>query len=141
MKSLCLTVPIKFVGEPFCVSNDFWYRKVSSKRGGKLHGFVDFFLSHRTETKNFVQEPFCFPETFWYRKKILWIGEGLSRFSAAFFMSHSAENFHRGILLFLRTFLVSSGFMDEKGGITFFRLKFSVSQCRKTLYMNPLVFH
>ena len=36
-------------------------------------------------------------------------------------MSHSAKNFRKGILLFLRKFLVSKSFMDEKGGITFFR--------------------
>ena len=29
-------------------------------------------------------------------------------------MSHSAENFRKGILLFLRKFLVSKNFMDEK---------------------------
>ena len=46
-------------------------------------------------------------------------------------MSHSAENFRKGILLFLRKLLVSKSFMDEKGGITFFRRKFLVSQCRK----------
>ena len=66
-------------------------------------------------------------------------------------MSHSAENFRKGILLFLRKFLVSKSFMDEKfrghhfnvsenlgcrkvlcilGSITFFRRKFLVSQCR-----------
>ena len=83
-------------------------------------------------------------------------------------MSHSAENFRKGILLFLRKFLVSISFMDEKGvsrfsvenswshsakkirghpfnvsenlgyrkilcvigGITIFRRKFFVSQCR-----------
>ena len=37
-------MPIKFVGEPFCVSKEFWYRKVSSKGGGKLHGFVENFF-------------------------------------------------------------------------------------------------
>ena len=68
------------------------------------------------------------------------------------FLSHSAENFCKRILLFLRKFLVSKSFMDEKfrghpfnvsenlgyrtilsiiGGITIFRRKFFVSQCRK----------
>ena len=42
-------------------------------------------------------------------------------------MSHSAEKFRKGILLFLRKFLVSKSLMDEKGGITFFRRKFLVS--------------
>ena len=27
-------MPIKFVGESFCVSKEFWYRKVSSEEGG-----------------------------------------------------------------------------------------------------------
>ena len=31
-------------------------------------------------------------------------------------MSHSAEKIRKGILLFLRKFLVSKSFMDEKGG-------------------------
>ena len=39
-------------------------------------------------------------------------------------MSRNAENFRKEILLFLRKFLVSKSFMDEKGGITFFRRKF-----------------
>ena len=94
-------------------------------------------------------------------------------------MSHSAENFRKRIILFLRKILVSKRFMDEKGvlhlsveifwphsaekfrghsfnvsenlgyrktlciigGITIFRLKFFLSQCRKTSYRNPLVFH
>ena len=30
-------------------------------------------------------------------------------------MSHSAENFRKGIQLFLRKFLVSKSFMNEKG--------------------------
>ena len=38
-------------------------------------------------------------------------------------MSHSAENFRKGILLFLRKFLVSKSFVDEKGGTTFFSSK------------------
>ena len=41
-----------------------------------------------------------------------------------------SENFRMEILLFLRKILVSESFMDEKGGITFFRRKFLVSQCR-----------
>ena len=66
---------------------------------------------------------------------------GVSRFPVEIFMSHSAENFREGILLFSRKFLGSKRFMGEKGGITFSRLKYFVSQCRKTSYRNPLVFH
>ena len=43
-------MPIKFV-EPFCVSKEFWYRKFSSKGGGKHHGFVEkFFISPDRKT-------------------------------------------------------------------------------------------
>ena len=81
---------------------------------GGASRFCRNFLSHRTQTKSFVKEPFCFPEIFWYRKK-LWIRGGISRFSVKIFLSHSAEKFRKGILLFLRNFLVSKSFMDEKG--------------------------
>ena len=129
------------------VSEKFSFRKFSCLGGGGASQFCRNFLFHRTETKSFVKEPFCFPENFWYRKKF--IRGGISRFSLKIFMSHSAENFGKGILLFLRKFLVSKSLMDEKGGhpfnvsenlgyrkilciiggITFFRRKFLVSQC------------
>ena len=35
-KTFCLTVPIKFVGEHFCVSKDFWYRIFEAKEGEAL---------------------------------------------------------------------------------------------------------
>ena len=170
MEICCLRVLKNFVGEPFSVSQNFWYRKslwirgggvsrfsvevfvslyrkislentlvfqknsfienFHAQEGGGASRFCRKFLSYRTETKSFVKEPACFPEIFWYRKN-LWIRGGLSRFAVEIFMSHSAENFRKGILLFLRKFLVAKSFMDEKGGITFFRRKFLVSQCRK----------
>ena len=51
-------------------------------------------------------------------------------------MSHSAENFRKEILLFLRKFLVSKSFMDEKGAFTFFRRKVLVSQCQKNSWAS-----
>ena len=178
-RSFCLTVPKYFIGEHFGVSEKFFYRKfLCIGGGGGASPFCRNFLSLRTETKSFVKEPFCFPEIFWYRKN-LWIRGCISRSSVKIFMSHSAENFSKGILLFLRKFLGPKSFMDEKGvsrfsvenfwshsaekfcghpfnvsenlgyrkflciigGITIFRQKFFVSQCRKTSYRNPLVFH
>ena len=103
---------------------------MDKRGGGAYHDFPSKFLSHRTETKSFVKEPFCFPEIFWYRKN-LWIRGGISRLSVEIFMSHRAENFRKEILLFLRKILVSKSFMDEVGGITFFRRKVLVSQSRK----------
>ena len=73
-------------------------------------------------------------------EKILWIRGGISQFSVEFFMSHSAENFREGILLFLRKFLVSESFMDEKGASQI-SVEHFFSQCRKTSLRNPLVFH
>ena len=55
-------------------------------------------------------------------------------------MSHGAENFRKEILLFLKKFLVSKKIMDEKGGITFFRRKFLVSQCQKISWASPKCF-
>ena len=55
-------------------------------------------------------------------------------------MSDSAENFRKEILLFLRKFLVSKKFMDEKGGITFFCRKFLVSQRRKISWVSVETF-
>ena len=67
LRNLCLPVSRKFVGEPFCVSKELWYRKFSSKEGGKLHGFVEkFFISQ--DRKNFAREPFCVSENFWQEK-------------------------------------------------------------------------
>ena len=103
--------------------------KIFKQRRGEASGFCrNFFFSQ--DRKNFTREPFCFPENFWYRKK-LWIRGGISRSSVEIFVSHSVEKFCKGILLFLRKFLVSKSFMHEKGGITFFRRKFLVSQCWK----------
>ena len=103
-KSFCLTVPKYFIGEHFGVSEKFFYRKFSCIRGGASR-FCRNFLSYRTETKSFVKENFC-----------LGIRGGISRFSIEFFMSLSAEKFCKRILLFLRKFLVSKSFMDERGG-------------------------
>ena len=56
---------------------------------------------------------------------------GWSQVSVEILLSNSAQNFRKGILLCCRKFVVSKSFMDEKGGITFFRRKFLVSQCQK----------
>ena len=104
-RSFCLTVPKNFIGEHFGVSEKFFYRKFSCIGGGGASRFCRIFLSHRTETKSFVKEPSVFGK-FSGIEKNLWIREGISRFSVEIFMSHSAENFRKGILLFLRKFLV-----------------------------------
>ena len=128
-RRFCLTVPKFFIGEHFGVSEKFFYRKFSCIGGGGASRFCRNFSSHRTETKSFVKEPFCFPEIFWYRKKIM-EKRGLITIFSRIFWAHSAEKFYG------HPFNVSENLGYRKilcliGGITIFRRKFFVSQCRK----------
>ena len=79
--------------------------------------------------EKFRGHPFNVSENLGYRKILCIIG--VSQFSVENFLSHSAEKF-RG-----RPFNVSENLGYRKilciiGGITSFRRKFFVSQCRKT---------
>ena len=66
------------------------------------------------------------------------LNRGYHNFPSKFFLSHSAEKFRKGILLFLRKFLVPKSFMDEKGGITIFRRKFFCPTVPKNFVKEPL---
>ena len=159
-KIFCLTVPKNFVGEHFGVSKfrasqNFMHKKgisLNSVEKSLYHSTEKFrrrtllcferilgeaftkILSHRTEkTSPWNHSVF---QKISDIEKNLWIRGGLSRFSVEIFMSHSAENFRKGILQFVRKFLVSKSFMDEKGGITFFRRNILVSQCRKNSWAS-----
>ena len=92
--------------------------------------FVDIFVS---QDRN---EKLCKGKLLFFRKKPgieknLCIRGGISRFSIKICVSHSAKNFQKVTLLFLRKILVSNSFMDDKGEITFFRRNVLISQCRK----------
>ena len=108
-------MPKKIVGEHFCVSKKFWFRKLSRTGGGKVHGFVDFF--YLTGPKRKVFEKISGIE------KNIWIRGGISRFSVEVFMSHSAKKFRKEVLLLLRNFLVPKSFFDEKAGYLSFPSK------------------
>ena len=56
-------------------------------------------------------------------------------------MSHRVEKFRKGILLFLRKFLVSKSFMDEKGGYHVFPSKFFGLTVPKNFVKETLAFH
>ncbi len=66
---------------------------------GGHHGFIEKFLSHRTETKNVVGEPFCVSENIWYGKNFMgrrcWGGGGRGgggiTSSVETFKAHSVE--------------------------------------------------
>ena len=151
-------MPKNFVGEPFSVSlisgtekvwirggrgvsrfsvenfrrgilyccNNFGYRKSFDKGGGSITIFRRSFCL--TVPKYFIGEHFGVSEKFFYRK-FSCIGGGASRFCRNF-LSHRTENFRKGVLLFLRKFLVSKSFMDEKG-VSRFSVENFWSQCRK----------
>ena len=75
-KLFCLTVPNNFVGEPFSVSENFWYRKILCFRG-LYYDFrisVEIFLSHNAENVrrwtllSCVSENFRWPKSLWIRR-------------------------------------------------------------------------
>ena len=113
-RSFCLTVPKYFIAEHFGVSEKFFYRKFSCIGGGGHHGFVEFFLSHRTETKSFVKEPYCFPEIFWYRKKIMDRRGFITIFSRNFHVSQCQKISWASLQCF-RKFGVSKKLMHNRG--------------------------
>ena len=52
LKKFCLTVPQNFVEEPFCVSENFWYRKmlrIGERERGHHDSPLKKLLSHSTE--------------------------------------------------------------------------------------------
>ena len=106
-------MPIKFVGEHFCVSKEFWLRNFSCIGGG-ITVLSKFFVS-QDENEKLCKGTLLLSRKIFVSKKI-WIRGGISRFSVEFFMSHSAEKFCKRMQMFLRKLLVSKSFMDEKGG-------------------------
>ena len=129
VKIFCLTVPKKFVKEPFCVSKK-WFRKFSSIGGGGNHVFVENFLYQRTE--KFCKGSLLF-QKFSGVDKILCITDGGGR-----------------IPFFRRKNRVSKNFMHQNrvgkklwirnGWCYFFPSNFFVSQCRKISWENPSMF-
>ena len=119
----------------YCCSN-FGYRKSLDKKGGSIKIFRrKFFVS---VPKTFVGESFTV--AVFSGTGEVWIRKGeVSIFSVENFLSHSAENFCRGILYCCSNFGYRKS-LDKKGGsINIFRRKFFVSQCRKYSQVNPSV--
>ena len=83
-----------------------------------------------TVPKTFVRESYCFSEKNWFQK-VLWMKREVLRFSVENFWSHSAEKF-RGHPFNVSEKLGYRKILSIIGGITSFRRKFFVSQCRKT---------
>ena len=75
------------VGEPFCVSEMFWYQKFLDNRGIT---FLPIFFC-LTSPKIIVEEPFCVSELLWFQS--LLDNRGITILSIVLFLSHSAEKF------------------------------------------------
>ena len=99
-KTFCPTVPKISVGEPFCVSQNFWYRKNLWIRGGgggrEYHDFLSKILC-LTLPKNIVGEHFSVSLFSGIQK--FYASEGYVTIFRRNFLTHSTETFRRGTLL------------------------------------------
>ena len=117
----CFPLPKNFVGKLFDVSEIFWHRKISRKKGkekGVSRFSVKNLLSHSTEKLR--QGTFLCFRKFQVRKKFMH-KRGISRFSVEKLLSQSTEKPLRGALLCFRNFRVSKSFMHKMGVITICR--------------------
>ena len=130
LKICCLTVPKIFVGEPFCVSQNFWYRKNLWIRGeGGVSGFfVKSFLSHSAE--KFRRGTLQCVTNFGYRK-ILCFREFCHDFLLNFFCLTVPKIFVEDPSVFQRI-SGSENVYAYEGKISIFYGKFVLSQYRKT---------
>ena len=113
LEIFCLTVPKLFVEEPFCVAENFWYRKTSRRRERRASRLsLKKLLSHRTEQLrrgNLCFRKFLVSENVKDKRE-----RGASRLPIEKLLSHNTEKLRRGNLC-VRKVLVSQNFMDEKG--------------------------
>ena len=127
-KIFCLTVPKKFVREPFSVSLISGIEKVWIRGGGVSRFSVEIFMSHSAE--NFRKGILLFLRKFLVSKSFT-EDRGVSRFFVGNFWSQSAEKFRTGILYCCNIFGYRQSLDKGGGSITIFRRNFYVSQCRK----------
>ena len=127
-----------FAGEPFCVEQNFCYRKtllIGEGDGRNLTTFYEKILSHSAET--FVKEPFCV-RIFLASKNVKdKTSGGYNDFSSKVFLSHSTKSFRRGDLLCLRKFQLWKKFMPWRG-LSRFSLESFLSQSAEKLPRGTL---
>ena len=131
VKIFCLTGPKRKIWQrnPSVFEKNFDIEKKLWIGGGISRFSVEVFMSHTAKEFHKRILPFLL-ETFWLRK-VLWMKRWVTRFSVENFWSHSAEKIPG------QPFNVSKTLGWWKvlriiGGITIFRRKYFVSQCRKT---------
>ena len=146
LKNFCPAVPIKFVGEHFCVSEEFCYRKFSSKWGGSFTVLSKIFSSHRTEKtspgnhsvklsgweKIFYGKGGGGGLTFFRRKVFLSLYQNISLESTLLFQKIVLSKIfihRRGPSVFCRNFFVSQDRNEKRcKGTLLFSRKFLVSK-------------
>ena len=116
-KFCCLTKTKNIVGELFCASKIFWFREIFWTGWGEGGEGGSITFSAKTFSlivaKKLVEEPFSVSlisgvENFYAQK-------GYVAFFCRKLLSHSAEDFRRGIFLCFKKFLVSNIFRDKSG--------------------------
>ena len=127
------TVPENFVRKPVCVSENFWYRKNSSMRGGITVLSKIFCL---TASKKNCKGTSVFQETSGIEKKLMDKRGEDSPFSDEIFLSHSAENFRSGTFQCFGKVPASKNFMHKKG-ISLFPVELFSSQTAKRFRKEP----
>ena len=114
LEIFCLTVPKIFVEEPFCVAENFRYRKTSRRRERRASRLsIENLLSHNTEKfrrGNLCVRKVLVSQIFMDEKG----RKGVSRFSDGNFLSHRAEKFRRGTLLCCKKFLISKNDKEKR---------------------------
>ena len=128
-KMFCLTVPEKFVVEPFSVSIISSTEKVWRREGGCQDFPLKTFcltVSKISVGQSFTVTTISGIEKFWIRE-----GGGVARFSTESFLSHSCENFRRGILYCCNRFGYRKNLDKRGGGVSRFSVENVSSHCRK----------
>ena len=74
LKNFCLRMLECFVEEPFCGSENLWYRKTLGLWEWRVSQFSPSKLICLTVPENFVGEPFGVSENFWYPKVLCFGG-------------------------------------------------------------------
>ena len=124
----CLTIPKKFVKEPFGVSKSFVYRKVFCI-SGVYHKFLSKVIC-LSLPRIFVVEIFCDSVKFWYRE-VLQIREKFHDFPSKVFLFYRTIKLRRGHFLCSRKIRVSRKVRDKRRDITTLRRKYFLSQDRE----------
>ena len=136
--NFCLTVPKNFVEEPFCVSENYWYRKMLGiKGGGRLSRFsVRIVLSHSTK-KHRRGTLRCFKK-FLVSKNFM-LQRVMSRASVKNFCLTVSKHFvEEPFVLCCRKFPVAEKYMDEGGwgSIMIFLSKFLLNHSAENFSRN-----